>query len=294
MKPVQEVISEIELFNSAKSLKYDVLNGGYSNHTYKVDADGGSYVLRINGDQTPIMKLDRLEEIRINEEANSKNIAPFMYGKYSNKEYMVSEFVKGSCTLTKEEALRVDGIKNLAGILKDIHSIEGDYREYSPFELLDVYLQGIKLFKVQIPSDVCKFLHKVEEIRKYSEQFNTKKFCHNDFYTYNILKHKSRFYVIDWEFAGLGDPFFDFATISFSNGYSADQDMLLLRTYYGYMEPEFEKHMFNMKYFNMVREILWGLFHHGLNQKVVNHDVNHLESSKYFSDRLKAGLVTCG
>ena len=293
MRPVQEVISEINLFNSAKSLKYDVLNGGYSNQTYKVDADEKSYVLRINGDQTPILKLDRLEEIRINQVSNSKNISPQMYTEFSSKDYLVSEFINESSTLTKEEATTTNGIITLANILKNIHSIQGEYREFSPFQLLDVYYQGIVFFKVKIPSDVCAFLNKVDEIRKYSEKFNAKIFCHNDFYTYNILKQKSKLYVIDWEFAGIGDPFFDLATISFSNAYSAEQDALLLKSYFGFLEPEFEKLMYNMKYYNMVREVLWGLFHFGLNQKVVNHDIDHLQSAKYFSDRLKAGYVTC-
>ena len=292
MRHVKEIISEIDLFKTAKTVNHEVLNGGFSNHTYKVTADDKQYVLRINGDQTPILKLDRLEEIRINQESNKKGLSPNIHSEHSTKEYLVTEYIDNSGTLPKEDAITTEGIKTLASILQSIHSIEGDYREYIPFDLLDIYYQGIKFFKVKVPADVLSFLDKAEEMWKYHEQFYNRKFCHNDFYTYNILKNDSRLYVIDWEFSAISDPFFDLATISFSNGYTAEQDELLLKSYYGFIEPEFEKLMYNMKYYNMLREVLWGLFHSGLDQKVVNHNVDHLESAKYFCDRLKAGLVT--
>jgi thiamine kinase-like enzyme len=62
--------------------------------------------------------------------------------------------------------------------------------------------------------------------------------CHNDPYHLNFLDDGG-LWLIDWEYAGMGDPLYDLAGI----GLNLDREGrdLLLRTYYGEVTPELRR-----------------------------------------------------
>ena len=45
--------------------------------------------------------------------------------------------------------------------------------------------------------------------------------CHNDLLTANFIDDGTRIRIVDWEYAGMGDVFFDLANFSVNNGLSA-------------------------------------------------------------------------
>ena len=50
--------------------------------------------------------------------------------------------------------------------------------------------------------------------------------CHNDLLTANILTN-DEFYILDWEYAGIGDHFFDLANFTDQNNLSDEHDLLI-------------------------------------------------------------------
>jgi thiamine kinase-like enzyme len=59
--------------------------------------------------------------------------------------------------------------------------------------------------------------------------------CHNDPYHLNFLDDGARLWLIDWEYAGMGDRMYDLAGVG-SVLDDADRD-LLLEAYFGELEP---------------------------------------------------------
>ena len=55
---------------------------------------------------------------------------------------------------------------------------------------------------------------------------------HNDLLNANFL-FDDRLRIVDWEYAGMSDPFFDLANVSVNNGFSVDAEIALLRHYVG-------------------------------------------------------------
>ena len=83
--------------------------------------------------------------------------------------------------------------------------------------------------------------------------------CHNDLLSANFLRQDSRIYIIDWEYAGMGDIFFDLANLSVNQGFSEDQDHSLLTDYFGEENPSKWARLKVMKIISDFQEAMWGM-----------------------------------
>ena len=63
--------------------------------------------------------------------------------------------------------------------------------------------------------------------------------CHNDLLTANFLRDASsgRTWLLDWEYAGMNERFFDLGNYSVNNELDAEGDDRLLETYFGTASP---------------------------------------------------------
>ena len=57
--------------------------------------------------------------------------------------------------------------------------------------------------------------------------------CHNDLLNANFILDGARLWIVDWEYAGMGDRFFDLANFSVNHELGPDEDDELLRVYFG-------------------------------------------------------------
>ncbi len=57
--------------------------------------------------------------------------------------------------------------------------------------------------------------------------------CHNDLLNANFIDDGERLRIVDWEYAGMGDPFFDLANFSINHELDADGRAVLLAAYSG-------------------------------------------------------------
>ena len=55
--------------------------------------------------------------------------------------------------------------------------------------------------------------------------------CHNDLLAANFIDDGERIRIVDWEYAGMGDPFFDLGNFSVNHGLTPDEDAALLAAY---------------------------------------------------------------
>lgn len=287
MSSLDRIIQEV--WKNA-AISYEPLNGGVVNHTYKVMANGECFVLRVNGRQNDYLGLSREDENELVRLMSYAGVAPrFIAG---TSEYLLTEFIDAD-TLSRDEMRRPSTIHSVIEILKKIHSIRGVNRTVTPFDMLSKHLEGMIALGVPFPNELNELLLEVDAIRQRydSDCMSRKAFCHNDFYTFNILNANEKLYVIDWEISGMGDIFFDFATISFSNAFSEELDEYMLQCYFGQVTNKHHATLRDMKYMNMIRLATWGLLHSGMNEVAVNHNMDFAEHGKHTLKRLWEGLL---
>jgi thiamine kinase-like enzyme len=89
--------------------------------------------------------------------------------------------------------------------------------------------------------------------------------CHNDLLNANFLDD-GRLRILDWEYAGMGDPFFDLANFAVNHEFSEEQEALLLQAYFGEATPARHARLKLMKIMSDFREAMWGMIQIGISQ----------------------------
>ena len=84
--------------------------------------------------------------------------------------------------------------------------------------------------------------------------------CHNDLLTANFIARRRRVRIVDWEYAGMGDRYFDLGNLSVNNGFAEADDERLLAAYFG--EPSTPRRFAALRLMRIMsdfREGMWGV-----------------------------------
>jgi thiamine kinase-like enzyme len=112
--------------------------------------------------------------------------------------------------------------------------------------------------------------------------------CHNDLLNANFIDDGSRIRIIDWEYAGMGDPFFDLGNFSINHELTPDEDELLLGAYDGDVRPARLARLTLMRVVSDFREAMWGVLQQGISSL----DVDFVAYAASSFDRLLANAAT--
>ena len=83
--------------------------------------------------------------------------------------------------------------------------------------------------------------------------------CHNDLLNANFIDDGHRLRIVDWEYAGMGDVFFDLANFSVNHELDEADRELLLEAYFGAVRPADRRVLELMRYMSDFREAMWGV-----------------------------------
>jgi thiamine kinase-like enzyme len=111
--------------------------------------------------------------------------------------------------------------------------------------------------------------------------------CHNDLLGANVLDDGSRLWIVDWDYAGMGDPFFDFGNLSVNNGFTEADDETLLEAYFGDCTPARFASLRLMRVVSDLREGMWGVL-----QSVIS-DLE-FDFAGYADEHLRRGSEAAG
>ena len=196
------------------------LKGGLSNHTWRVDRNGRSAVLKI--DERPRGKPfnTRHQEAQVQSLAFEAGLANRVMCVAATV-YM-TEFVAGD-VWTTESFDRDSNIEQLAVALRKLHSLPLSGRAFDAAGAARDYAKRIR------DPDERKVRECLQQIEA-APQPKTPCLCHNDLVVENIINTpETRF--LDWEYACDNDPLFDLATVVAHHGLSAAQREVLLDAY---------------------------------------------------------------
>lgn len=173
----------------------------------------------------------------------------------------VTEFIRDAVTLNEEDMRLPATIRNVAGILKKLHSCNVDTGiSFNVFEMADTYESVIRMHGVKMYPDYEKTKERIMEIKRRIDKEDVVQVvpCHNDPLPANWVYGQDRLYLIDWEYAGMNDRMWDLADVSVEVGYTEKQDDMLLMEYLGYMPSRIDKMRFMAN--KLYVDFLWTLW----------------------------------
>ena len=142
--------------------------------------------------------------------------------------YLVTRFILG--TGISDEAVHDPAtIRRVADSIRRIHGGPAIPGIFAPFRIGEAYRALAIARGIAIPG-AYETAH--ERMRRIEIAFLRDPVemqpCHNDLLNANFIDDGTRVRIVDWEYAGMGDPFFDLGNFSVNHGLDADEDAILL------------------------------------------------------------------
>jgi amino acid transporter/thiamine kinase-like enzyme len=244
---------------AGKGVTVTLLGGGMTNRNYKVDVDADSYVLRIAGEGTDKLGIDRQCEIVCTQAAASAGIGPEFLCHLPAHGITLTRFVPGK-QLNADDARNPETLARLARALRSIHDHPTPLglKPFNPFAVIRDYLARAAAQNVAMPPEWNQALAVLERIETEVASDGTHCLCHNDLLPANFLDAGDRICIIDWEYGGHGDRFFDLGNFAVNHRLDAAQETLLLEAYFGAARKEDLRRLLLMRLVSDLREAAWG------------------------------------
>jgi len=267
---LEQAIARVPFLAEARSLVSTPLTGGITNMNYKIDADGKSYVMRITGADTDKLGIRRDVEYCANLAAGRLGIAPEVLYYIEPEGYLITRFIKAK-RMPPEVITRPENIVRVVRKLRLFHRRAPELQgEFNVFRRVEMLTAVSKQKNCKFPFDfdwIVQQMHIVEEALRKDPYVPTP--CHDDLLNLNWLDEDvpgeiGEVRLLDWEYAGMGDIFFDLSNFSHHHRLEDDQQRLLLQEYFGEVTPKHFARLKLMAPMSEVHEAMWGTAQSGL------------------------------
>ena len=182
---------------------------------------------------------------------------------------LVTAFVSGR-EMRADELREPETIAEVAHDLRQLHDSGTELpTDFDSFRLVEQYAETGREHGSEPPDgydEALKAAHAIE--RAIAGQPGHEPVpAHNDLLPANFLRDGTRMQLIDWEYAGMGDRWFDLGNFAVNNELDDDQEALLLEAYFG--EPPDDRRRATLKLFRFMsdfREGMWGVVQAGVSE----------------------------
>jgi thiamine kinase-like enzyme len=243
-----------------RELELEPLGGGITNHNFVVRMDGEAYVLRIAGADTELLGIDRAAEHAAARIAAELGVGPEVVDFVEGS--LITRFVEGG-VVALEELRRPEALRETAELLRRLHEGPGFPAKFDSFRVVEIYRWRAEQHGVRIPPTYDEAKTRADEIEAALGP-RPERPCHNDLLNANFIGGPDGIRIVDWEYAGMGDPFFDLANFSVNHELADDQVDVLLEAYFGQVREQDREHLRLMRFMSDFREAMWGVVQQGI------------------------------
>jgi thiamine kinase-like enzyme len=281
-----EVVARVTALLGPREGSVVQLEGGITNRNFRVKFGGTDYVVRLPGKRTEMLGIDRTAECIANKTAAQLGMAPGVAAMFEEPACLVTMFIDGR----EMSADELRGAEVLAEIGRDLRRFHESGTElptdFDSFRLVEEYAETGREHGSEPPDgydDALEVAHRIEKVVR-DQPTHELVPAHNDLLTANFLLDGEHVQLIDWEYAGMGDRWFDLGNFAVNNELDDDQEAQLLEAYFG--EPPDERRTATLKLFRFMsdfREAMWGVVQRGVSELDFDYD----EYTQKHFDRLE-------
>jgi thiamine kinase-like enzyme len=270
------------------------LEGGITNRNLLVDVDGERFVVRLTGADTHLLGIDREVERIANTRAADLGLAPEVFAFLEPERYLVTRFVVGKpvpAAVMRGPAM----LTRVAAMLHEFHESDPLPGTFDCFRIPEISAANARERGVAIPEAYGAALERAREIEAaFDSSPEPRVPCHNDLLNANFLREQSdandRLWLLDWEYAGMNERYFDLGNLTVNNELDADSETALLEAYFGAVTPRGRARLALMKIMSDLREAMWGVVQQGISTI----DFDYVGYARQHFDRLLGNAAAPG
>jgi thiamine kinase-like enzyme len=256
MSRAEEGAARVSLWKG-RNLDISPLSGGLTNENYLVQVDGQRYVMRLPGQSTELLSIDRANEVFNTKAAATTGIGPKVLEHVAGVDVMVLEFIPGP-TMSASALQAPRMAARMAQSFHRLHAGPRFLQDFNMFRLVEHYLRIVDEHGVTIPSDYGDWMARVGEIeRAVSVNALVAAPCHNDLLCENFIDDGSSLRIVDYELSGNNDPCFDLGNTAQEAEFDQDHRAALCEAYFG--KPD-RRQLARMNLFALMSDVGWTLW----------------------------------
>lgn len=253
---------------------------GLTNRNFRVDVDGRSWVVRIPGERTELLGIDRAGEAEAARRAAELGIAPSVRGELPGVGTLVTEFVEAQAA--DAASLAAPGVlEAVVGQLRRFHGGPPLRARFPIFRVVEWHARDAAAHGLDVPptwAELHDVARRIETGLPVADLEATP--CHNDLLPANVLLGADRTWLIDWEYAGMGHAGFDLANLAVNCAFDEATDERLLAAYDGPVNDRRRATHTLMKFMSELREGMWAVVQQAIST------LDHVDFESYATERL--------
>ena len=256
MAIIEEVVKQIDDWKE-RNVSIHPLAGGLTNTNFKVEVDGVPYFVRVPGESTELLAIDRNNEYHNSKAASEAGVGPKVIYHLPEYNVMVLEFLNGK-TMSKD-ALNEKGMPTrMAQAIKKLNQGPRFFSDFNMFRLTEYYLKICKERDIRIPDGYLDRTFTVAQIEK---AMNANPLptvpCNNDLLAENYIDDDRQLWLIDYEYSGNNDPTFELGNTCQEMQFNDEQINEVCAAYFGRARPDM---IARMKLNMIMSDVGWGLW----------------------------------
>jgi thiamine kinase-like enzyme len=228
-----------------------------TNENYLVESGGQKYVMRIPGQSTELLAINRANEVHNTKAAATTGIGPQVLEHIPGLDVLVLEFIPGP-TMSAKALQSKEMAARMATSFRRLHGSPRFLEDFNMFRLIEYYLGIVEQHQVTIPEGYREWLQAVTRIeRAVAIGALPSVPCHNDLLCENFIDDGGALRIVDYELSGNNDPCFDLGNTAQEAEFDQELRAALCAAYLGRDDP---RQLARMNLFALMSDIGWTLW----------------------------------
>ena len=208
----------------------EAIKHGLTNRSWLVTTEGDRFVVRISDASAEELQIDRNSEAVVLQHVARAGTGPDVLRCDPDRGVLVTRYL--GATWSQRDAHSSDNIDRLAVLLRRLHTLDvpSGVRTVDLAATVHGYLRTLDERGIQSGLTLPSLRDCADETALRLRKGSTPCLCHNDVHHLNIVDGDS-LRLIDWEYAGVGEPLFDLASLCVYHRYGRSQRERLLSAY---------------------------------------------------------------
>jgi thiamine kinase-like enzyme len=253
---LEEAVSRVAIWRG-QSPNVSQLSGGLTNENYLVEAGGLKYVMRIPGQSTELLSIDRGNEVFNTKAAATTGVGPRVIEHVPGLDVLVLEFIEGT-TMSAGALQSKEMPARMATSFRRLHKSPRFLADFNMFQLIETYLGIVDEHGVTIPDGYRDRLPVIAQIERAVAVGRLPSVpCHNDLLCENFIDDGTQLRIVDYELSGNNDPCFDLGNTAQEAELDQERRAALCEAYFGRADPQ---QLARMNLFALMSDVGWTLW----------------------------------